>query len=141
MRHVPCGCCPLNAPTMCIEQRAQAIVEGLGRKVNSTELKELLEEKPFECPVCLQEITDPSNIYVTCHKDANTQREKYTNVDDIKKNYNQHKACGDCSGKLKICHMCRHTPSEKVPLAEVWNGHQPLNMMMGGNPFLVDLPQ
>jgi hypothetical protein len=123
------------------EQRAQAIVEGLGREVKSTELKKLLEEKPFERPVCFEQIEDPSKIYVTCHKDANTQREDYTDDETTQKNYNQHKACEDCSRALKKCHMCRPEPSERVPLSKVWNGHQPLNMMMGGNPFLVDFSQ
>jgi hypothetical protein len=125
------------------ENRARYIVEG--RVDKSIELKKLLKNDPWECPICLENYEDPENIYVTCHTDENANRDKEasTEVDSdktVKKEYYcQHKACDKCSRNLRKCHICR-SDAERIPLSKIWNG-SPVKMMMGGNPFLVDLSQ
>jgi hypothetical protein len=133
------------------EERANQIVEG--RPDLSMQLQSVLKKDPWECPICFETYDDPQKIYVTCHREENIQRDEHagTQIDkdagieiDSDKNeqakkYCQHKACDTCSENLKTCHVCR-ADAERIPLSRIWNG-APVNMMMGGNPFLVDFSQ
>jgi len=105
------------------EAAAEAILEG--RPDRSGELEAVLRETPWPCPVCLEEFKDANRIYVTCHRGENALL-----------NYAQHKACDACSRRVEICPICR-APGQRLPLPRAWNGVLPLEMRMGGNPFLV----
>jgi hypothetical protein len=123
------------------EQIAQARLER--RPDRSAELKSLLQEGPWECPICMDDFNDPSEINVTCDTEENVQRDSENAQRDGEAKVQpvtQHKACRKCCehlNNLGRCHMCRR-PIDVQPLTRFWNGHKSLNMMMGvANPYLV----
>jgi len=133
------------------EQREQAMMAG--RPDNSTQLKSLLQEDPWECPICFESFDDPLKIYVTCNRDENAQRDsENAQRGSTVGPHSQHKACSICSERLKECPSCRQKPPDRFPLTRFWNGHMPIKMMMGGacappegtgssfaNPYLVNM--